>query len=207
MIHYITTDKDTPIEKIQYFYVPEDFLDELNKMLKIVIEYFKKHNITNYFMDGGTLLGAVRNKGQIKYDDDCDFGVFKEDYDKILQNRDELWDKYEIDIYQEVDGFIKIVSTKACYKYNFEECIQRILCIDIFRYIKIDNKIVIENEDLRKLFSNCYYYEDELYPLTKYKFDDIELYGANQPINYFERYYGSDWNIPKIYIKMDNIKK
>lgn len=207
MIHYITTDKDTPIEKIQYFYVPADFLDELNKMLKIVINFLNEKGITNYFMDSGTLLGAVRDGGQIKYDDDVDFGIFEDDYNKILENRDELWEKYEIDVYQEMDGFIKMGSTKACYKYNFQECVPRLLCIDFIKYIKIEDKIVIQNEILREIFKENYYYEDELYPLTKYKFDDIELYGACEPIKFFERYYGSDWNIPKIYIKMDNIKK
>jgi hypothetical protein len=56
--------------------------------------YHKKNNIS-WFCNGGTLLGAIRDKGIIHYDNDIDLVVFLRDFHKIKNMK--CGDKYEID--------------------------------------------------------------------------------------------------------------
>ena len=58
--------------------------EKLLEMLDWLSQYLNEHKLTYYVM-GGTMLGAVRHKGFIPWDDDVDIVLPRGDYEKLLE--------------------------------------------------------------------------------------------------------------------------
>lgn len=58
------------------------------KNLLAIDKVCKEHNLRYYIM-AGTMLGAVRHKGFIPWDDDLDIGMPRADYDLLMTNAKE----------------------------------------------------------------------------------------------------------------------
>ena len=62
-----------------------------------------RENEIKYFLDSGTLIGAVRHEGFIPWDDDIDIGMLREDYEKFSKlapkhlNKSYLWQSWKND--------------------------------------------------------------------------------------------------------------
>lgn len=82
------------------------------QVLSDVAEVCKRHQIT-YYADFGTLLGAVRHRGFIPWDDDLDICMKREDYDRFLAAADELPEGY----------FVRNIHTDETYTELFTRVI------------------------------------------------------------------------------------
>ena len=74
-------------------------------LLSVMVEFdafCRKHGL-QYYMLGGTMLGAVRHKGFIPWDDDIDVGLVRSDYERLLTMSDELKKLYDIGNYRTSD--------------------------------------------------------------------------------------------------------
>ena len=58
------------------------------EVLLAVDKVCKEHNLRYYIM-AGTMLGAIRHKGFIPWDDDLDIGMPRADYDLLIKNAKE----------------------------------------------------------------------------------------------------------------------
>ena len=66
----------------------EEILKKIKETEKEILLKFvsicEKYNL-NYFVVFGTLLGTIRHKGFIPWDDDIDVGMLRKDYEKFLE--------------------------------------------------------------------------------------------------------------------------
>lgn len=78
----------------------------LYDIIYMVDDFCKKHNI-DYFLVGGTLLGAVRHQGIIPWDDDADIAMTRENYERFLELfHAEGVEGYELFDYKHKEGFL-----------------------------------------------------------------------------------------------------
>ena len=102
----------------------QDYLDRVHEsdfaMLSEVDRICKKHNI-QYFLHGGTFLGAVRHQDFIPWDDDVDILFLRKDYEKFLDVFEKEADKrfrlLRFERYPQFFDFItKIADMDLTYK-------------------------------------------------------------------------------------------
>ncbi len=89
-------------------------------ILDEIIKVIEKHGLT-YYAEVGTLLGAVRHKGFIPWDDDIDIAMPREDYMKFLQLEEELPDDLCIRSFYNTDSFSSyhaVVAQKGELKWD-----------------------------------------------------------------------------------------
>ena len=137
-------------------------IDEIKEIKLGVMDYI--HNICNekginYSLAYGSLLGAVRHKGFIPWDDDLDIALKRDEYDKlyqaILEDNNSI---YKV-VSWENDSrypypFYRVYDSRTVYENNYiQNDIELGICVDVFPFddYKDVNKEITKLDMYRRL--------------------------------------------------------
>ena len=136
---------------------PDEQKKLLVDMLKYIDDICRKNDI-KYSLIGGSLIGAIRHKGFIPWDDDIDIILDYSNYNKLLNVLEKKHDEnYEIFIPLKKKGysmpFAKLIYKKTSLQHA--HCIDKVegygLYLDIFCYANIPNDYNLRKEFFKKL--------------------------------------------------------
>jgi len=162
------------------------------ELLFKVIEALEENNI-DYFLEAGTLLGAMRNKDFIKYDKDIDIGTtndFFDDYNKLNAFLSSLYKRG-----------LKIPLIRGNWSIKIEE--DSSLHVDIDRYFLSKKKDIYYCIDLSKQHIR-YFPRKIISERNEYLFLGKEVKIILDYKSYLNILYGNDWKKPKKNFYTDN---
>ena len=113
-----------------------------------ILDILEHENIP-YFLEGGTIIGAIRHKGFVPWDDDFDVGLMRDEYNRMIEycrknfvvldaskiylskkNRSQVWQQYLKEYPNQIIFSLTPYHIQLFYGTCLEDCVN----IDIFSH-------------------------------------------------------------------------
>ena len=180
-----------------------DNLKKGQRRLTKIFKFFDKvcrENGIKYWLNGGTLIGAVRHKGWIPHDADIDVSMTDRDFKKLqkvmyktkLPNgmwfQDEKTDPYYEDA-RNLDIWGKLRDLNLSYVDEKDHSIHNGIQLDIFVFTKKGNKLLVEKGAAPDIFDMKY---SDVFPLKELKFQGFPVYVQKNYKAFLKKVYGAE---------------
>lgn len=147
-------------------YLSKEECREIELNILRTIDSICQDNKIKYFMCGGTMLGAIRHKGFIPWDDDIDIALLRPDYEKLItilktQTKYEWLKLLDVDTSGYYYTFAKAVDTTTTAKME-DNTTEHGLWVDIFPYDNLPN----DSKLRKKYLTRGYYYRSIIQSIT-----------------------------------------
>ena len=174
--------------------IPQIPKRKAKQLYKIMYDFdnFCVENNLQYWVEGGTLMGALRHGGIIPWDDDVDVQMLMKDYLKLANMKDEL-KKHKLEIHYEKDygNLMKIsyinkkpLGKNKSWSFPFIDVFSMSLSRDK-KYYQYSNKIWRELSGSKIKVS-------DVFPLKRVKFCGTKVYAPKNGVNYLKENYGKN---------------
>lgn len=150
-----------------------------------------RNNNLKYWCVGGTLIGAVRDKGWIPHDADIDIGILNSDYQilkTIIQEKlsSKFWfqDKSTDKHYKSEIGKIRYIYGYYCDDKSKEW--HNGLQLDLFVFNENNDKLEpwVSDYEIKTISKKM------IFPLKELMFEDIKVYVPNEYVEYCKNVWG-----------------
>ncbi len=179
-----------PFNHSLYKEISPSVRQELYDIMKVVDQTFSSGGI-NYWIEAGTLLGAIRHHDLIPWDDDLDIQIKASDEKRLLLLKPEL-EKQGYQMSKWWGGY-KIYSMngkKGEYSWKYPFC-------DIFLMEYFPEKQIYhyQSEKARKYWPEGYMRKSDLHVLKDYQLGPLKVKGPKNCYDYLNRQYGETWPV------------
>lgn len=187
--------KTVELEKEKDFIAPRELIEHQKKQVKLLkyfIELCEKHDI-KYVATAGTLLGAIRHKGFIPWDDDIDLALPKESIDKLKNLTEEMKkDNIYIDFEPKKTNLFKPDHTINQLHYIDSSMNKKDIWIDLFEFQFKDNLYYHKTEYQQEVCLKEIFLKEEFEETTDVPFENIKIKVPKNPYKLLRRMFG-DW--------------
>jgi hypothetical protein len=171
--------------------IPRKKAHQLYKIMYDFDNFCREHNL-QYWVEGGTLMGALRHGGIIPWDDDVDVQMLMDDYRRLKKMKKELKQHNLVIHYEKTYGNLM----KICYadgKPLGKDKSWSFPFIDVFSMRVSRNKEYYQySNPLWRELSGSKIYAADVFPLKRIKFCGTKVYAPRNGVKYLKENYGKN---------------